>query len=447
MSTLSAWLGMVGSIFSPSSYPFPTGSQNRDGFERNLDVRMRDCYSDDLAMRLSAVWACVRLLAETISTLPLNVWETAPDGTRTLANDHPLAPLLRVQPNADMTAQSYWEAYCAAMILRGDGYGWKKRVGKRIVSLEFLPPDRVTWERRSDGSKVYRYTQKTGSVAIIDEADIFHTLGFTLDGQCGLSPIRYGARVFLSAISADTAALETFQNGLMPTVGFSMERVLSKPQRAEFRDEFLATVGGAMNAGKPFLLEGGMTPHAIGIDPGDAQLLESRAWSVEEICRWFRVPPFMVGHSEKSTSWGTGIEQQTIGFATFALRPWLRRIENSISRSLFDADRNRFHAEFAIEGLLRGDSAARASFYASAGQNGWMTRDEIRRLENLPPVPGGDQVTVQSNLVPLDKLGETAPAMTVDPVPVKGLDELAEQVRWLVERVKTTPPGDARRGA
>ena len=164
-----------------------------------------------------------------------------------------------------------------------------------------------------------------------------------------------------------------------------------------------------VNAGKPAILEADMEVGTIGIDPADAQLLESRAFSVEEVCRWFRVPPFMVGHAEKSTSWGTGIEQQMIGFLTFTLGPWLRRIEQSISKDLLSPiERQRYYPKFAIEGLLRADSAGRAAFYSAMVNNGILTRDEVRELEDREPMGGNASVlTVQTALAPLDTLGNS----------------------------------------
>src|SRR5690606_14325175 len=151
------------------------------------------------------------------------------------------------------------------------------------------------------------------------------------------------------------------------------------------------------------VLEKGAGFQQLSMNPQDAELLSTRSFNVEEICRWFRVPPFMVGHSEKSTSWGTGIESQMIGFVTFVLRPWCVRIEQSVRKSLLTpAERIRYTPEFALEGLLRGDSQARAAFYSTMTQNGVMTRNEVRRLENLEPVEGGDSLTVQSNMIPLN---------------------------------------------
>lgn len=410
MSWLGTWLSRT---FTTSSYPRAPGSENRDGFERNHDNPLSGIANEDVVLRLSAVWGCVRLLSETISTLPMNVYERKLTGGRRLASEHPLYPLLHRQPNADMTAQTFWQAYIASMLLMGDGMAEKLRRGDgTVVGLDLLPRGSFTYNARED---VWKITRKDGTTRDVKSDDLFRTLAFTLDGRNGLSPIAYGCSVFHSALSADQAANSTFRRGLLPTVGFSMDKVLQQAQRREFKEDFKREMAGSMNAGKPFLLEGGMTALAIGINPVDAQLLESRAWSVEEICRWFGVPPHMIGHMTKSTSWGTGIEQQMIGFLTFSLTPWLRRIEQSITKSLFlPAERDRYYAEFEVNGLLRADSAARASYLSQMVQNGLMTRDEARGYDNREPMGGNAAgLTVQSNLVPIDKLGEgTTPAAT-----------------------------------
>src|SRR5690606_18583381 len=184
-------------------------------------------------------------------------------------------------------------------------------------------------------------------------------------------------------------------------------KVLNPTQREEMRAA-MERIGGAAQAGKPVVLEAESDVGTIGINPRDAQMLESRAFSVEAVSLWFRVPPFMVGHSEKSTSWGTGIEQQMIGFLTFTLRPWLRRIEQAITKDLLlPAERPRYFPKFNVEGLLRGDSAARASFYNTMINAGVMTRDQVRELEDWAPMGGNAAVlTVQSQVVPLDTIGQ-----------------------------------------
>lgn len=357
-------------------------------------------------LKLSAVWACARLIAETISTLPLGLYQRTAGGRQSL-NSHALYEIIHSRPNIDSTAVVFWEAMIVSMLLRGNGFAEKRFIGPRLVALEFLVPSRLSITRGLNGQRVYRYTERDGTQRVIDERAIFRIPGFTLDGDWGLSAIEYGSQVFGSALAASNAANGTFERGLSPTVAFKMERVLSKEQRTEFREN-LAEISGAINAGKSPLLEGGMDAKAIGINPKDAQLLESRAFSVEEICRWFRVPPFMVGQSEKSTSWGTGIEQQMIGFLTFTLRPWLTRIEQAINKDLLSpVEQQSVYAEFSIEGLLRADSAGRASYLSTMVNNGLMTRDEGRAKENLPLKGGNaDVLTVQTALIPIDQLGQ-----------------------------------------
>lgn len=366
--------------------------------------------SHESALQLSAVWACARLISETISTLPLSMYERTTTGKR-VARDHPLQMVIHDQPNPDSTASVFWESTIAAMLLRGNAHAEKMVAGNRIVGLVFLDPRRLNISKNSAGSNEYRYTQSNGRQRTIPPERIWAVPGFSLDGKCGVSVISYGAQVFGAAQAADHAASKTFANGLMQTVYFKMERVLTKEQRAEFRTN-LQEISGAINAGKSPLLEGGMAADTLGINPSDAQLLESRGFSVEEICRWFRVPPFMVGHSEKSTSWGTGIEQQMIGFLTFTLAPWLRRIEQAISKDLLTpAERQRFYPKFSVEGLLRADSAGRSAFYTAMVNNGVLTRDEVRELEDREPMGGNAAVlTVQSAMTTLDGIGQATDA-------------------------------------
>lgn len=372
------------------------------------------CVTVDSALQLATVWACVRLIAETISTLPLKLYERVDDDTAKPARNHPLYSLLCYSPNADLTAVQYWEAVVASMLLRGNGWSEKRRENGRWIGIDFLIPDRLSRRRMQDGSIEYTYLDLTGKQRKIPEDDIFPIPGFTLDGFNGLSAIKYGANVFGSAMAADEAAGKHFAQGLMSPYAFKLDRVLTKAQRDDFREN-LAKISGSIHAGKAPLLEAGMSVEALGINPDDAQLLESRAHSVEEICRWFRVPPFMVGHNEKSTSWGTGIEQQMIGFLAFTLAPWLKRIEQAVRKHLLTpAERTKYYAEFSVEGLLRADSAARASFYSQMTQNGIYTRDDCRVKENLPRRGGNaDVLTVQANLMPIDKLGQQTQADAV----------------------------------
>lgn len=353
-------------------------------------------------LTLSTVWACARLISETIATLPLSMYERTADG-RKVANDHRLHMLLHDQPNADTTAAVFWEACVAAMLLRGNAHCEMLMLGGRVVGLAFLAPNRLQRITNYNGVRQWRYTESDGKQRIIPDARIWHVPGFTTDGENGLSVIEYGAVVFGNALAASKASSDAFGNGLMQPLFYKIGQWLKPAQR----DEFKAKIIGSIGRGETPLLEGGIDVSSVGLKPSDAQLLESRAFSVEEICRWFRVPPWMVGHTEKSTSWGTGIEQQMIGFLTFTLAPWLKRIEQAIVKDLLTpAERLRYYPKFAVEGLLRADSAGRAAFYASMVNNGIMTRDEVRALEDRAPMGGNaGLLTVQSAMTTLDTVG------------------------------------------
>ncbi len=362
------------------------------------------------AMQLDAVWSCVRLISETIATLPLSMYERTSTGKR-VASQHPLHSIIHDQPNPDSTAAAFWEADVAAMLLRGNGRAEKLMAGNRVVGLSFLDPCRLTRKVGADGRKSWVYRTDDGKDRTIPDTRVWSIPGFTLNGIDGVSVIRYGAQVFGAAIAAEKAASKTFKNGLLQSVYYKMAAFLKTEQRAEFKKN----LAGSIERGEAPLLEGGTEAGMLGINPSDAQLLESRSFSVEAICRWFRVPPWMVGHTEKSTSWGTGIEQQMIGFLTFTIGPWLRRIEQSISKDLLTpAERLRYYPKFSVEGLLRADSAGRAAFYSAMVNNGILTRDEVRALEDREPMGGNAAVlTVQSAMTTLDGVGAQPEAQQV----------------------------------
>lgn len=363
--------------------------------------------SVNAALRLSTVWACVRLLSETIATLPLGFYERKADGSRVSATGHAMYRILHSQPNGDMTAVQFWEIVVASMLLWGNAYVEKIKSGNRIVSLDFLLPDRMSVSRLLSGEMQYRYRPANGDSRVIPEENMMHIPAFSLDGINGLSPVRMGANIMGAAMAADETSAGMFKNAMKSPGLVTMDTVFKPDQREEVRKH----VKSVSESGGYMVLEKGASFQQLSMKPEDAELLASRAFNVEELCRWFRVPPFMVGHSEKSTSWGTGIEQQMIGFLTFSLRPWLTRIEQSIRKNLLTpAEQTRYFAEFAVEGLLRADSAARAQYLSVMTQNGLMTRNEGRAYDNRAPMEGGDKLTVQSNLIPIDKLGETPDA-------------------------------------
>lgn len=355
------------------------------------------------ALQLSAAWACVRLISETLSTLPMNVYRDK-SGAKELARDHQLYTLLHTQPNADMTSAVFWQAFVASLLLEGNAYVEIRRSGGAITSLDFLLPMFMSCRRTESGAVEWKYHDPvTKRVRDIPESRMWHTPAFTLDGITGLSAIQYGANVFGGAMAADEASAQTFTNGMKSSGLVTMDAVLKPDQREDVRKH----VKRVSDGGGIMVLEKGSKFEQLSINPQDAELLATRSYNVEEICRWFRLDPSLVGHGGKDSNWGTGLEQKMTWLVTLALRPLAVRIEQSIKKNLLlPAERSTYNAEFALEGLLRGDSAARASFYSVLTQNGIMTRNEVRKLENLESVPGGDDLTVQSNMIPISMLGQ-----------------------------------------
>ncbi|MFV3337909.1 phage portal protein [Pseudomonas sp. NY15349] len=395
-ASVSEWLGKTIKLSDGGFWSAFNGAQSSSG--KTVSV--------DKAMRLSTVWACVRIISTSVAGLPLSIYRRMPDGSRESARDFPLYDVVHTSPNEDMAAFHFWQAVVASMLLWGNAYCEIHRSAGRVIALDFLMPSRVDLEFDDDGRLRYFFRSRKGARREIVRQNMLHIPAFTLDGRVGLSAIRYGADVFGSAMSADDAANSTFRNGMMPTVAFSVDKTLNPAQRVEFR-EYVKTISGALNAGKSPVLEQGVKPEMIGINPADAQLLESRGHSIEEICRWFGVPPWMVMKTDKGSNWGTGLEQQQIAFLTYCIMSFTAPIEQCVNKWCMTAvDRIKFYAEYSLEAFLRADSAGRAAYLSTMGQNGYLTRNEGRRKENLPSMPGGDVLTVQSNLVPLDQLGK-----------------------------------------
>nr|DAG83410.1 MAG TPA: portal protein [Caudoviricetes sp.] len=362
----------------------------------------------DKAIQLSAVWACVRLLSESISTLPLKIYVRQPDGSRKAATDHPAYSILCRRPNSEMTPSRFMLMVVASICLRGNAFIEKKFIANRLVSLVPLLPQNMVVKRLVTGALEYKYTEN-GNERVIPVKNIMHIRGFGLDGVCGMMPMKTGRDVIGSAMAVEESAAKIFEQGLQSSGFLTAEQALNDDQRERLR-EYMAKFTGSKNAGKIMVLEGGLKYQGVTMNPEDAQMLESRAFSIEEICRWFRVPPFMVGHTTKQSSWASSLEGMNLQFLTHTLRPLLVNIEQEIGRCLLDSDDEVF-AEFSVEGLLRADSAGRAAYYTSALQNGWMSRNDVRRLENMPPIEGGDIYTVQLNLTQLKNLESSNPAV------------------------------------
>ncbi|EGF7325989.1 TPA: phage portal protein [Escherichia coli] len=362
----------------------------------------------DKAIQLSAVWACVRLLSESISTLPLKIYVRQPDGSRKAATDHPAYSILCRRPNSEMTPSRFMLMVVASICLRGNAFVEKLFIGNKLVSLVPLMPQNMVVKRLDTGRLEYTYTED-GKKRVIPEKNLMHIRGFGLDGVCGMMPMMTGRDVIGAAMAVEESAAKIFENGLQSSGFLSADVALDKDQRERLRG-YMQAFTGSKNAGKIMVLEGGLKYQNVTMNPEAAQMLESRSFSIEEICRWFRVPPFMVGHTSKQSSWASSLEGMNLQFLTHTLRPLLVNIEQEIGRCLLDSDDEVF-AEFSVEGLLRADSAGRAAYYTSALQNGWMSRNDVRRLENMPPIEGGDIYTVQLNLTQLKNLESSNPAV------------------------------------
>ncbi len=361
--------------------------------------------SVESSLKLSAVWACVRLRAQTVGSLPLHLRKS----DKEMAKNHRLYGLLHDAPNADMNASDFWEANYSVMDLWGNAYNLITRNGKKeVISIDPLDSQAMTVARSDSGRITYIYSESDGAERVYDEEDILHFKGFTLDGRIGLSVIQYAAEYLGGQVDANKAAQTEFRNGLKAG-GFlkTGERVLTKPQREELR-KHLSFFSKPENAGKYMVLEAGMDVAGSGsarVKPSDAQLLESRAFGIEEICRAFMVPPQLIGHTDKASSWASSLEQTNIAFLIYSLRPYLIKIEQEISRKLLTkVERTEYEPKFSVEGLLRADSKSRGEFYRN--MSSIYTINEVRAFEDLPPMAGGDKLLVQLNMTTLEKIEE-----------------------------------------
>lgn len=371
--------------------------------------------SIDTAMQLSAFWACVRLIAETIATLPVTVLERGADGNKVARPDHELFALLHDSPNADQTATEFIEGLFLALLTHGNGFAEKVFSGERLTALQPIDAAAMVLHRTNgDGDLRYRFNDR-GKSYDLPADKIFHLKGFGAGGDLGLSPVAFARQTLGIAIATEKAAGSTFANGMRASGFFKFPgpKGLTEAQFEQARKTLVEPYNGAGSTGKAGILDSGVDFVPVNLPPKDAEMLLSRRFNVEEIARWFGIPPILIGHSgDGVTAWGSGIEALMIGWLSTGLRRYLVRFEQAARKRLVvPAERNRISIEFNVEGLLRGDSASRAAFISSMVQNGVYSRNRARSLENEPrdPDPMADALTVQSNLVPLAKLGSTAP--------------------------------------
>jgi HK97 family phage portal protein len=367
-----------------------------------------DCMTAGAAMKLSSWWSSTKLITETVATLPGGVFERS-GADRVARPDHRLYELLNYAPNAEQTAVEWWEGRVAPICIDGNSYCEKRSIGDRIVALEPFREVLCRTDREPETNRLRYKTIDRGRVEYLPPEKVFHIRGFGIDGDEGLSPISYAGRSLSGATAAEKAASRLFNKGLRAAGYWKPPAVMDPEQRQQFYENYLKPGEGIEGQNKGIVVPPGFEWGNFNISPRDAELLMARNFSVADVCRWMGVPPILIGHAQEGqTMWGSGIEQIILGWLVLGLRAYLKRIEAAVNRRLVTAsDREAgIFFEFNFEGLLRADSAGRASLMATLSQNGLRTRNELRKLDNMPAVDGGDDLTVQSNLVPLSQLGQ-----------------------------------------
>lgn len=369
--------------------------------------------NEHTAMQMTAVYSCVRILAEAVAGLPLHLYKYTDSGGKEKALSHPLYFLLHDEPNPEMSSFVFRETLMTHLLLWGNAYAQIIRNGKgEVIALYPLMPNRMSVDRDSSGALYYTYTKYSDEAPTMKSmtvtlrpSDVFHIPGLGFDGLVGYSPIAMAKNAIGMAIACEEYGAKFFANGAAPGGVLEHPGTIKDPQKV--RDSWNAAYQGSSNSHRVAVLEEGMKYQPIGISPEQAQFLETRKFQINEIARIFRVPPHMVGDLEKSSF--SNIEQQSLEFVKYTLDPWVIRWEQTISRALLRPDEKKLYfAKFNVDGLLRGDYVSRMNGYATARQNGWMSANDIRELENIdriPPELGGDLYLINGNMTKLEDAG------------------------------------------
>ncbi|MGE4465855.1 phage portal protein [Sphaerochaeta sp.] len=371
------------------------------------------------SMQMTAVYACVRILAEAIAGLPLHLYRHD-DSSKHKAKEHPLYTLLHAEPNPEMTSFVFRETLMTHLLLWGNAYAQIIRNGKgQVAALYPLMPNRMQVDRDKSGKLYYQYTTSAedaptmkGTSVVLDASEVLHIPGLGFDGLVGYSPIAMAKNAIGMAIACEEYGAKFFANGAAPSGVLEHPGTVKDPSR--LRDTWQGQFGGSSNSHKVAVLEEGMKYTPISISPEQAQFLQTRKFQINEIARIFRVPPHMVGDLEKSSF--SNIEQQSLEFVKYTLDPWVIRWEQSLSRALLASDEKQTHFfRFNVEGLLRGDYQSRMGGYATARQNGWMSANDIRTLEDMDLITdedGGNLYLINGNMLPLSRAGAFADKVT-----------------------------------
>lgn len=366
------------------------------------------------AMQTTAVYACVRILAEAVASLPLHVYEYQDDGGKKLVHDHPLYYLLHDEPNPEMTSFVFRETLMSHLLIWGNAYAQIIRDGAgRVLGLYPLLPDKMEVQRDDKGNIYYVYSRNSdenptfkeyGNIKLKAE-DVLHIPGLGFDGLIGYSPIAMAKNAVGMTLACEEYGASFFANGANPGGVLEHPGVLKDPSKV--RESWNSVYRGVSNAHKIAVLEEGMKYQQIGIPPEEAQFLETRKFQINEIARLYRIPPHMVGDLDKSSF--SNIEQQSLEFVKYTLDPWVIRWEQSLQRSLLlPGEKGKYFIKLNVDGLLRGDYQSRMNGYAVGRQNGWFSANDIREMENMNPIPdeeGGNLYLINGAMTKLADAG------------------------------------------
>lgn len=369
--------------------------------------------NETTAMQTTAVYACVRILSEAVASLPLHVYEYS-EGGKKMVTDHPLYALLHDEPNPDMTSFVFRETMMSHLLIWGNAYAQIIRNGKgETIALYPLQPDKMDVERDERGRLYYVYSRYTdenpniknyGQIVLWPE-EVLHIPGLGFDGLIGYSPIAMARNAVGMTMACEEYGASFFANGANPGGVLEHPGVLKDPSKV--RESWNSVYRGVSNAHKIAVLEEGMKYQQIGIPPEEAQFLETRKFQINEIARLYRIPPHMVGDLEKSSF--SNIEQQSLEFVKYTLDPWVVRWEQALKKALLlPEEKERLFLKFNVDGLMRGDYQSRMSGYAIGRQNGWLSANDIREMEDLNPIPeeeGGDLYLINGALTKLKDAG------------------------------------------
>ena len=371
------------------------------------------------AMQTTAVYACVRILAEAIASLPLHVYEYQNDGGKKLVHNHPLYYLLHDEPNPEMTSFVFRETLMSHLLIWGNAYAQIIRDGAgRVLGLYPLLPDKMEVQRDDRGNIYYVYSRNSDENPMFKEygniklkaEDVLHIPGLGFDGLIGYSPIAMAKNAVGMTLACEEYGASFFANGANPGGVLEHPGVLKDPSKV--RESWNSVYRGVNNAHKIAVLEEGMKYQQVGIPPEEAQFLETRKFQINEIARLYRIPPHMVGDLDKSSF--SNIEQQSLEFVKYTLDPWVIRWEQSLQRSLLlPGEKGKYFIKLNVDGLLRGDYQSRMNGYAVGRQNGWFSANDIREMENMNPIPdeeGGNLYLVNGAMTKLADAGAFAGA-------------------------------------